>query len=188
MRKLFNYFLRGLIFVLPVALTFYIIVALARWANNFFNELFNIDIPGVGIVAVFLLVALIGYLFSRAFIKPVIEYFDRLFVRVPLVKIIYTALKELTEAFVGDKKKFNRPALIDFNLDGKTNMKRIGFITQSNLEELGLEDMVTVYCPHSYNISGNIYIMPAESVTPLELDSSEVMKYTISGGVTKLDA
>lgn len=186
MKKIFNYFLRGLLFVLPVVLTVYIIISLVQWANNFFNELFNVNIPGLGIVAVFILITITGYIFSRAFIKPVVQYFDRLLARVPLVKIIYTALKELTEAFVGDKKKFNKPVLVDFNLAEGTMMKRVGFITQENLSDLGLKDMVTVYCPHSYNISGNVYIMPANSVTPLEADSSEVMKYAMSGGVTHL--
>lgn len=190
MKKIFNYFLRGLLFVLPVALTVYIIVSLARWANSFFNGLFSkwidVQIPGLGIIVVFILISVIGYVFSRAFIKPVIEYFERLLARVPLVKIIYTALKELTEAFVGDKKRFSKPVLVDFNLAEGTTMKRVGFITQEDLSELGLSDMITVYCPHSYNISGNIYIMPANSVTPLEADSSEVMKYAMSGGVTRL--
>lgn len=186
MKKVLNYFLRGLLFVLPVALTLYIIVSLVQWANNFFNELFNVTIPGLGIVAVFFAIALIGYLFSRAFIKPVVAYCDRLLARVPLVKIIYTALKELTQAFVGDKKKFSNPVLADFKLSDEVTMKRVGFITQDDLSVFGLNDMVTVYCPHSYNISGNVYIMPAKAVTPLEVDSSEVMKYAMSGGVTKL--
>ncbi len=187
MKRIFNFFLRGLLFVLPVALTLYIVVALVQWANNSFNQLLGIEIPGLGIIAVFILIALLGLLFSQAFIKPVVEYFEQLLTRVPLVKIIYTALKELTEAFVGDKKKFNQPVLIDFHLSEETKMKRIGFLTQSDLSALGLEDMVTVYCPHSYNISGNIYIMPSSAVTPLEVDASEVMKYAMSGGVTNLE-
>ncbi len=186
MKKIVNYFLRGLLFVLPVVLTLYIIVSLVQWANGFFNNLFDVEIPGLGIIAVLILITLIGYFFSRAFIKPVVHYFDKLLARVPLVKIIYTALKELTQAFVGDKKKFSKPVLVDFQLGDKTTMKRIGFITQDDLTELGLSDMITVYCPHSYNISGNVYIMPVDSVTLLDVDSSEAMKYAMSGGVTKL--
>ena len=190
MKNIFNYFLRGLLFVFPVFATLYIILVSVQWSNTVFNELFydslGADIPGLGILTVFLGVALIGYIFSRAFIKPLVAYFDRFMARVPLVKIIYTSLKELTEAFVGDKKRFNQPVLASFGTNGQA-YKRIGFVTQENLSDIGLEDMVTVYCPHSYNFSGNLYILPRASVSPLDINSTEAMKYVISAGVTKLE-
>ena len=190
MKNIFNYFLRGLLFVFPVFATLYIILVSVQWSNTVFNELFydslGVDIPGLGILTVFLGVALIGYIFSRAFIKPLVAYFDRFMAKVPLVKIIYTSLKELTEAFVGDKKRFNQPVLADFSTTGQA-YKRIGFVTQENLSDIGLEEMVTVYCPHSYNFSGNLYILPRESVTPLDINSTEAMKYVISAGVTRLE-
>ena len=190
MKNIVNYFLRGLLFVFPLVVTIYIIVALVQWSNSIFNALlfkwFGIDIPGAGIVIVFLGIALLGYLFSRAFVKPVIAYFDRFMAKVPLVKIIYTSLKDLTEAFVGDKKRFDKPVLADFSTAEGPSVKRIGFVTQTSLSNLGLEDMVAVYCPHSYNISGNLYLLPKHAVKPLSQPSSEVMKYVISGGVTKL--
>lgn len=192
MKNIVNYFFRGLLFVFPVVATLYIIVAAVQWSNSVFNDLLyewlGIDIPGLGIITVFIAVSLIGYLFSRAFIKPVVGYFDRFMAKVPLVKIIYTSLKELTEAFVGDKKRFNKPVIADFNPTEGSSVKRIGFITQTNLSNLGLTDMVAVYCPHSYNFSGNLYLLPRESVTPIEISSSEVMKYVISAGVTKLES
>lgn len=188
MRTIFNYFLRGLLFVFPLAATLYIIISAIRWSNETFNNLLfewlNLDIPGLGIITVFLVVTLLGYVFSKAFTKPLVNYFDNFLARVPLVKIIYTSLKELTEAFVGDKKRFNKPVLVQI---GSEDLKRIGFLTQKDMQEFGLADMVAVYCPHSYNFSGNLYLVPGSHVTPLNLNSTDVMKFVVSAGVTKIE-
>ncbi|HKK46743.1 MAG TPA: DUF502 domain-containing protein [Balneolaceae bacterium] len=188
MRSIFNNFLRGLLLVFPIGATIYIIFAAIRWSNNILNQLlFNwwgMDIPGLGIITVFFGIAFIGYVFSRAFTKPLVAYFERFLMRMPIIKIIYTSLKELTEAFVGDKKKFNKPVLVDL---GGMEVKRIGFITQKDLSELGIENMVAVYCPHSYNFSGNLFLVPIKNITPLNLNSTEIMKYIVSGGVTNIN-
>lgn len=188
MRTVFNYFLRGLLFVFPLAATLYIIISAIRWSNETFNDLLfewlNLDIPGLGIITVFLVVTTLGYVFSKAFTRPVVNYFENFLARVPLVKIIYTSLKELTEAFVGDKKRFNKPVLVQI---GSENLKRIGFVTQKDMQEFGLADMVAVYCPHSYNFSGNLYLVPSSHITPLNLNSTDVMKFVVSAGVTKIE-
>src|SRR5699024_10109208 len=146
MKTIFNYFLRGLLVVFPFFVTGYLIVNIAQWFNNTFNGFFvrwlGINIPGLGIIAVFLSIALLGYLFSRAFIKPIITYFDRFMGRLPLVKIIYTSLKDLTEAFVGDTKRFDKPVLADMSPKGDGSIQKIGFVTQADLSALGLNDMV----------------------------------------------
>lgn len=187
MRTIFNYFLRGLLFVFPLAATLYIIISAVRWSNQTLNDLLfewlNLDIPGLGIITVFIVVTTIGYVFSRAFTRPIVNYFENFLARVPLVKIIYTSLKELTEAFVGDKKRFNKPVLVKI---GSKDLQRIGFVTQKDMQEIGLEEMVAVYCPHSYNFSGNLYLVPKSHVTPLNLNSTEVMKFVVSAGVTKI--
>lgn len=189
MRTLFNYFLRGLLFVFPLAATLYIMISAITWSNNTLNDLLfdwlSLDIPGLGLITVFFTVTLIGYVFSKAFTRPLVNYFESFLARVPLVKIIYTSLKELTEAFVGDKKRFNKPVLVQI---GTESLKRIGFVTQKDMAEVGLEEMVAVYCPHSYNFSGNLYLVPKSHVTPLNLNSTDVMKFVVSAGVTKIQA
>jgi uncharacterized membrane protein len=187
MRILFNNFLRGLLLVFPIGATVYIIFAAVRWSNNVLNDLLfkwlNIDIPGLGILTVFFGISLIGYIFSRAFTKPIVNYFESFLTQVPIINIIYTSIKELTEAFVGDKKRFNKPVIVDL---GGMEAKRIGFITQKNLSKLGIDDMVAVYCPHSYNFTGNLFLVPTKNVSPLDINSTDVMKYIISGGVTNI--
>ena len=187
MRPIINNFLRGLLLVFPTGATIYVIYSAIRWSNNFFNDLLfewlNIDIPGLGIITVFFGISAIGYIFSRAITRPIVTYFERFLKKVPFIKIIYTSLKELTEAFVGDKKRFNKPVLIDL---GGMEAKRIGFVTQKDLTQLGIDDMVAVYCPHSYNFSGNLFLVPTQNVTPIDFNSSDVMKYIVSGGVTNI--
>ncbi|MFH5833708.1 DUF502 domain-containing protein [Halalkalibaculum sp. DA3122] len=188
MKNLFNNFFRGLLLVFPVGATIYIIYGLVRWANASLNTLifepFNVDIPGLGIFTVFFGVSLLGYVCTRAFVRPLVNYFERFLASLPLVKIIYTSIKELTEAFVGEKKKFNRPVLIELN---DTGLKRLGFITSEDLTEFGLSDAVAVYCPHSYNFSGNFFFVEQSKVTPVKKNSTEIMKYIISAGVTDIN-
>ncbi len=187
MHPLFNNFLRGLLLVFPIGTTLYIIYAAIRWSNNVLNDLLfewlNLDIPGLGIITVFFGIAAVGYIFSRAITRPIVTYFEKFLRRVPIIKIIYTSLKELTEAFVGDKKRFNKPVLVDL---GSAGTKRIGFVTQKDLSQLGLEHMVAVYCPHSYNFSGNLFLVESEKIRSLNKSSTDVMKYIVSGGVTNI--
>lgn len=189
MRTVFNYFLRGLLFVFPLVATLYIMVSAITWSNETLNDLLfrwlSVDIPGLGIITVFFGVAVLGYVFSKAFTRPLFYYFEQLLVKVPLVKIIYTSIKELTEAFVGDKKRFNKPVLVQL---GSENLKRIGFVTQKDMQEFGLADTVAVYCPHSYNFSGNLYLVPKDHITPLQMNSTDVMKFVVSAGVTKIES
>lgn len=189
MKPLFNFFLRGLLLVFPVGATLYIIQALVRWADDLLSRLlfepFAIDIPGLGLITVFFLVAFLGFLGTLAFTRPVLTLFERLLMQMPLVRMLYTSIKELTQAFLGDKKRFNRPVLMNFNDSG---VKRIGFITQEDLTQIGVADLVAVYCPHSYNFSGNLFLVPAESVTPLTGNSAEIMKFVVSAGITRINS
>ena len=104
--------------------------------------------------------------------------------RLPIVKTVYSALKDFFSAFVGSEKKFNKPVLVKVNLI--SNLEKIGFVTTEDLSELGIHDKVTVYFPHSYNFSGEMFIVPKEHITPLDIAPSEAMKFVVSGGVTKV--
>lgn len=104
--------------------------------------------------------------------------------KIPLIKLIYATVKDLLGAFVGDKKKFNKPVLVRINKDN--SLYQIGFITQSDLSDLGLNDMVVVYFPHSYAFSGYHYFVPKENIKPLNISGPTAMKFIVSGGVSGL--
>lgn len=186
MKAILNNFLRGMLIVFPVGATIYLVLVSIEWINETFNDLlfgwFDYSIPGLGILTGFFLISLVGYVFTRAFTKPIVHLIERLISKTPLVNIIYTSLRDLTEAFVGEKKKFNQPVRVQF---GGTDVIRFGFMTQESLKNFGLENEVAVYCPHSYNFSGNLYIVPRECVTLIKTDSTDFMRFIVSGGVTK---
>ncbi|MEM9674976.1 MAG: DUF502 domain-containing protein [Bacteroidota bacterium] len=180
-RSLATYFFRGLLFVVPVALTIYLIVVSIRWLDS----LIGISIPGLGLLTILASITLIGYLASTLLAAPLFRLLEEVLTKLPLVNIIYSSLKDLISAFVGDKKKFDRPVLVA--LSEELTIQKPGFITQNDLSQLGLIDQVAVYLPHSYNFSGNLFIVPTQYVTPISASSTEIMKFIVSGGVSGLE-
>jgi uncharacterized membrane protein len=185
MKKIFFYFLQGLILVAPFGITIYIVVLIFRFFNNLisgiFGDLFPFNIPGFGILVVFFAIALLGLLARTVIARPLRYMWTRFLDKAPLVKLIYSSLKDLMNAFVGKEKKFNRPVRVKVNL--VSDLEKLGFLTQEDLSQLGIEGQkVAVYFPHSYNFSGEMFIVPVEHVTPLDASASEVMKFIVSGG------
>jgi uncharacterized membrane protein len=178
-KKLINYFLRGLLFVAPLAITFYILILIVQFLDN----LIPLPIPGLGLLIVFVFITFIGYTASMLITQPLYEMLEGWLVKIPLVNILYTSVKDLMSAFVGDKKKFNTPIIVKLS----ESIFRLGFMTQDDLSALEEGDLVAVYFPHSYNFSGNSYLVPRENVRILtNVKSAEVMKFIISGGVSDL--
>ncbi|RED93195.1 DUF502 domain-containing protein [Marinoscillum furvescens] len=177
-QSLFSYFLRGLLLVVPVGLTIYIIIEMVQWTDS----LLPIQIPGLGILTVFFVTALVGYLANTIFAKPFFDLFSDLLKKIPLVNFIYTSINDLVTAFVGDKKKFDTPVLVPFDENGV--IYKPGFITQKDLAEIGLPGMVTVYLPHSYNFSGNVFIVDKSKLITLSGNNTDIMKYVVSGGIS----
>lgn len=174
-----NYFLKGLLVVLPFAVTFSIVKSIVTTLDQFVD----VGIPAVGFLIVIISITILGWLGSSILTKPLLSFIDDILSRIPFVKIIYTSVKDFMEAFVGDKKKFNNPVLVELG-DG---IFKPGFITQEDLTRLHLEGMVAVYCPHSYAFSGNIFIVTRSKIKPMDGNSTDVMKFIVSGGVTAID-
>lgn len=187
MKLLITYFLRGLLFIFPVFATFYVVIQLVNWVDESFSNLLYSwlpwEVPGLGLITAFFIIVLLGLVVSQAISKPLFAYFEKLMSRIPFIKIIYTALKDFTLAFVGDKKKFNQPVLVNF-IDG---IDRVGFITEENLNLLNIENRVAVYCPHSYNFSGNLFLVDPKRLTKLDINPSEAMKFAVSAGITQIN-
>jgi len=187
-RRLINYFFQGLLFIGPVAITIYAIKVTFLWIDGFlfkyFEKYLGVEIPGLGLITILVFITLIGFIGSSFLFKPMVSKMDKMISRAPLIKIIYTSVKDLLTAFVGQKKRFNQPVLVNVSRDGA--LQKIGFITNEDLSEIGItEKKIAVYLPHSYAWSGNLFIVPAEYVTKIDASSTDVMKYIISAGVTK---
>lgn len=189
MKRLFKYFLQGLLLSGPLAVTLYTVFLMFNYVDRLIGdplkEHYQIDIPGIGIVVLFISLTLLGLIGQTIIARPFISFTRRLLKRAPLLNVIYTSLNDLFTAFVGKEKKFNVPVTVCMNQEN--NLWKLGFVTEKNLEEFGLHEMVAVYFPHSYNFSGELYLVPSSSVKPIDLSPSEVMKFVVSGGVTKVN-
>ena len=178
--RLFGYFMRGILLAVPAALTVYIISLALHWIDG----LIGISIPGLGIAILLVSITFLGYLGSTLLVKSLLKLTEDLIAKLPLISSIYSSLKELLIAFVGKEKKFNKPVLVMMNEEGQ--LQKLGFITQVDLKELNLPGSIAVYIPDSYNFSGNLFILPKGAVMPLDISSTEIMKFILSGGVTGL--
>ena len=176
-----NYFFQGLLLIAPITITIYVIYRIFL----FLDGLITFQIPGMGVVVVLLAITLIGMLGSFLIRTPLSRYLKRLLDKIPLISILYSAMKDLLSAFVGQKKKFNAPVMVLMNTQSR--IYKLGFITEHDLGSIGAgTDLVAVYLPHSYNFSGNLFLVPASQVTPIDAPASEVMKFIVSGGVAKV--
>jgi len=180
MRRLLRYFLHGALVTVPFALTLYII----GWLLQAIDTFLPLGIPGLGLLLTLVLITLAGFLTSNVVGKSFVDTTDRFLKRLPLVKLVYTSIKDLIGAFVGDHKSFDRPVAVQ--IAPGSPLKMLGFVTRRGLHVLGMPDHVAVYCPQSYNFAGNLLIVPAELVEPLDATSGEIMTFVVSGGVSGL--
>ncbi len=185
LRQLPAYFLKGLLVFVPLALTVFLFLWSIAWLDVKFRTLLHIKIPGLGLAATIAVITGIGVLTSNFLGRKAFEFIDRLFTKAPIVKLLYNALRDFVGAFAGEKKKFDKPAIV--TISKESGAKALGFITRESLDHFGLKDHVAVYMPQSYNFAGQVLIFPKEAVTPLDINSSEAMTFIVSGGVAGQD-
>ena len=191
MNRLIRYFLQGLLLISPVAITIYAIYVTFQFIDGLLiqdlTDLIGFKIPGLGLIIILTFITLIGVIGSSILLKPILHALDRIISQAPLVKIIYTSIKDFMSAFVGKDKKFTEPVLVKISQD--SDLEKIGFVTQRDLSALGIKSgKVAVYLPHSYTFSGNLCIVPVENITPLHANPTEVMKFVVTAGVTTIAA
>lgn len=195
-KRLFQYFLQGLLIVAPIAITFWAIASIFGFIDGILPNLIHFifpslmedaqgnirRIPGVGFILVISMVLLIGYVSSSYIFTKIVDVFDRVLEKTPGIKFVYSTLKDFFEAFAGEKKKFTNNVLA--NVDDN-DVWRVGFITQDDMEEFGFKDYVAVYIPMAYSVAGNVYIIPKSRVKPItNISAAQTMKFAVSGGVT----
>jgi uncharacterized membrane protein len=186
MKRLLKYFFNGLLFIIPLGVTVYIIYSVASWLDALIPNLIGLEVPpGAGLGIFIGLTIFLGYLGSTLIAKPAFSMIEGSLYKIPLINLIYSSSKDLINAFIGEKRKFNQPVLVKINKE--FNIQRLGFITQNDLKMINISDKVAVYFPHSYNISGNLAIVPREHVTIIDAPGSEIMKFIVSGGVSGLN-
>ena len=180
MRRLLKYFLRGLVLIAPIAVTAYVCVSLVRAIDGWVD----VGVPGAGFALAIAIITLVGALGSTVVTRGLVALVDRAAAKLPFVRLLYGSTKDMLNAFVGEQRRFDRPVLVQLHTNSEA--RAFGFMTQGTLDSLGLHAHVAVYLPQSYNVAGQLWVVPASAVTPLPADSSEVMAFVVSGGVTTL--
>jgi uncharacterized membrane protein len=178
MARLLNYFFKGVVLLAPLAFTLYVCARVFITIDGWLG----IPIPGVGFAATVVLITLFGFLASSFLTRRVLATLEALLNRLPFVRLLYSSTRDLLNAFVGEKRRFDKPVLVTPYFGGSA--RAIGFVTQESLATMGLSEHVTVYLPQSYNFAGSLLIFPTRDVAPLDAESADVMAFIVSGGVT----
>ena len=191
-KAILNYLIKGLLIVVPIAVSIFIVVWAVTTVDSWLNvkNVFGVNpitgesrnIPGLGLLTVVTIILLAGIFVTNLVTEPMYNWFQRMMHRLPLLNFIYSSIKDLTEAFVGDEKKFNHPVLVE--VEG--GLKKIGFLTQNDLHKLDLPNEVAVYFPLSYSFAGQLCIVQRNKVTDLKMTAADAMKLVVSGGVSGL--
>ena len=193
-KNLLQYFFQGLVIITPVGVTIYAVLWLFTTIDsilpNLMRHLFPnlqepVRIPGLGFIVVIIIVLLVGKLSSSFFMGRIIDFMNSVLERTPGIKFIYVSVKDFLEAFAGNKRKFNRPVLV--NVDAP-DVWRIGFITHEDATDFELINHAAVYVPLSYALTGVTYFVPKEKIRLLDhINSAEAMKFAVSGGVSDVE-
>lgn len=180
MRRVAGWFFNGLAVAAPLGLTAWAVV----WAFRTVDGWLGLPYPGAGLTITLLGITMVGALASNVITTRAVGLLDRLFERLPLVRLLYTSIKDLFEAFVGDKRRFTVPVLVPGEHGGDSRV--LGFITHEGVAALGLADYVAVYLPFSYSVAGRVIFFPVAQVARVDVDGGEAMAFIVSGGVTDL--
>ncbi|RYY60191.1 MAG: DUF502 domain-containing protein [Chitinophagaceae bacterium] len=183
-RKIVRYFVQGVIILAPIFITGYALYTLFYWVDSLLRPWVNI--PGLGFVIILVFTVLVGWVSSSFLMGSMLNFFDHLMERTPVIKFIYSSTKDFFEAFAGDKKKFHRAVLARIFSE---DVWIVGFLTDEELHKFDLgADMVAVYVPQSYNFAGQLYLLPRTRIRMIDrISSGQAMKYAVTGGVVDLD-
>ena len=186
--KLVSYFLQGLLYIAPITIVIYIIYALFTFMDgilqNYFVDIFGSKIPGLGLLVLVIFIIFIGFLGKTIIADPLKKLFKNIIDKIPPLKFVYAAFDDIIAAFVGKEKRFNKPVLVKINKE--SDIEKLGFITEEELDFLEDKNKVAVYFPHSYNFSGELFIVPKANITPIDVKSSELMKFVVSARLTEI--
>jgi uncharacterized membrane protein len=178
MKTLIRNFLNGCLVLVPTLATLYVVY----FVFTKIDGMLGIGVPGLGFVITIALITGVGALTTNVVARQLISMPERLLTHVPLVKLIYTSLRDFVAALVGEKKTFDRPVVATLSEDGA--VKAFGFITREDLDAFGLQDHVAVYLPQSINFAGQLVLLPRARVRLLEVDASQMFPLIASAGIT----
>ncbi|BCB04425.1 DUF502 domain-containing protein [Bacillus sp. KH172YL63] len=188
MKFIVKWFINGVLTIVPIGLVVYVVYKMFIFLDGLLGNVLkpHLDenyIPGIGLLATIVILTLLGFLSTKMFAGTLIKVVDIILHKIPLVKTIYSVIKDTIHSFLGEKKSFSKVALV--TMPG-TTMKCLGFITTEHLSDLhdGLKDHVAVYIPQTFQVAGITFLIPKADIEILDIKSEEAMKFILSGGMT----
>lgn len=192
--KLFSrLFLTGLLTVLPIAVTLAVLVWFAVTLEAVLGGLIQWLLPeglyvaGLGFLAGLGLVLLIGAMMSSWIVRRLFGSFEAAFLRLPVLKVLYGAVKDVIAMFSPNKER-HFASVVAFNWPG-TNVRMIGFVTRESTtdlpSDLGSADVVAVYFPMSYQIGGYMLLLPRDQLEKIDMPVHEALRFSLTAGVSR---
>ncbi|HEU0223933.1 MAG TPA: DUF502 domain-containing protein [Steroidobacteraceae bacterium] len=190
-RKLSGAMLRGLVVVLPIGLTVWLLWWLGSSAESLLRQpilLFlpeHYYVPGMGIVAGLVLLLAAGTMVNALIVRQLLASWEAFLERIPVVKTIYGAFRDFTKLLPagGRRSDLKRVVLANFG-----DARLVGFVTRDDASELGIvpraDDLVAVYFPMSYQIGGYTVLLPRDRVAPLDMSVETAMRLVLTGGLS----
>lgn len=179
-RALARWFGQGLLVFVPTVGTVYAVWLVLSWLDS----LIGVPIPGLGLVLTLAIILATGFVATNVAGQAVIAIVERGIQKLPLVNVLYSSIKDLLGAFVGDKKSFDRPAMV--SVDEARIVKLFGFVTADRFDDPRLAGHVAVYLPQAYNFAGNVIVVPSDRVEYVDADPTQFMAFVVSGGVSAM--
>lgn len=184
-----RYFITGLLVVTPLWGTYLILralfVSLEGVLGNLLAEHTQFYIPGLGIVVLAVLLLLVGMLATNIFGRKLVEAWESLLKRVPVVKTVYQVLKAVVDTFsIHNREQFSRVVLVEFPRKGQYSIAFVTGITKGEIQQITPERLINVYVPTTPNpTSGYFLFVPENEIIPLSMSVEDAMKMLVSGGM-----
>lgn len=189
MKTLGKIFLTGLLTVLPIIVTLYFTVWMLTMLESFFGKQLLVLIPdewyrtGMGLVVAVVVVFAVGLLMHGLVFRRLFGWAERLLLEIPLVRSVYSALRDLLGMFADEKE--DALQVVAVKLPG--NLRVLGFVTRTDFSDVppgtAGADEVAVYLPMSYQIGGYTVFVPRSALTPLAMSREEAMKFILTAGL-----
>lgn len=186
MKRLYKYFFRGLLTVLPLALTVYVLVLFLGWVESLALWMLHpligsFYVPGMGLLFGILIIVGIGALLSKAQVRDALAFIELPFTKLPVVKSIYSSLKSFSDYFAPSSKPDSQQVVILRMPDHELEV--VGLVTRRSFSDLPPGFLpgarVAVYLPMGYMIGGYTVFVPASWVTPVSMSVEEAMRSSL---------
>ena len=186
-KQIYQYFFRGLITALPLGLTVYLLYVFLSWSESLAMQVIRpfiggFYVPGMGLLLGITGIFLLGFLVSQRGVGKLLSLVELPFTNLPVVKSIYSSLKEFADYFSPQRSKSAQQMVVILRMPGQP-LEVVGLVTRQRVDDLPAGflqgDRVAVYLPMGYMIGGYTVFVPRDWVQPIDMSVEEAMRATL---------